>query len=138
MRADMEPAGGVADDHGLGEQAVRLDAVPQSALGGDRHGIGMDLQGGDAEPLQTSVPRRAIGEDAIGMPARPGDDGSGERAGAHIGQGFGIDDAIAMPGAQQFEEVEAALRTRGPEPGEPGVADLGAEAVRGFVARRWP
>ncbi len=34
----------------------------------------MDLQGGDAEPLQMSVPGRAIGEDAILMLAQVGDD----------------------------------------------------------------
>ena len=88
---------------------MRLDAAPQSALGGDQHGIGMDLQGGDTEPLQMSVPGRAIGEDAILMLAQAGDDGAGERAGAHIGHGFVIDDVVAMPGAQQFEEVEAPL-----------------------------
>ena len=95
----------------------------------------MDLQGGDAEPLQMSVPGRAIGEDAILMFAQAGDDGAGERAGAHIGHGFVIDDVVAMPGAQQFEEVETPLRTGGPEPGEVRVADLGAEAVLGLVAR---
>ncbi len=63
-----------------------------------------------------SVPRRAIGEDAILMLAQAGDDGPGERAGAHIGQGFVIDDVVAMPGAQQVEEVEAAFRAGGPEP----------------------
>ncbi len=109
MLADIELAGVVADDHSVGEQAMRLDAAPQSAFGGDQHGIGMDLQGGDAGPLQMSVPRCAIGEDAILMLAQAGDDGSAERAGAHIGQGFVIDDVIAMPGAQQFEEVETAL-----------------------------
>ena len=98
---------------------MRLDAAPQSAFGGDQHGIGMDLQGGDAEPLQVSVPRRAIGEDAILMLAQAGDDGPGEGAGAHIGQGFVIDDVVAMSGAQQVEEVEAAFRTRGPEPVAP-------------------
>ena len=60
---------------------------------------------------------------------------SGERAGAHVGEGLVIDDVIAMPGAQQFEEVEAAFRPRGPEPGKLRVADLGAEAVLGFMAR---
>jgi len=38
-----------------------------SALGGDRHGIGMNLERGEAEPLRMGVPRRAIGEDAILM-----------------------------------------------------------------------
>jgi hypothetical protein len=43
------------------------------------------------------------------MFAQAGDDSSGERAGAHVGEGIFIDDVIAASGAQQFEEVEAAL-----------------------------
>src|SRR5258708_4620250 len=34
---------------------------------------------------------------------------AGEGAGAHVGQRFLVDDVIAMSGAQQFEEVQAAL-----------------------------
>ncbi len=60
---------------------------------------------------------------------------SRERACAHIGERLGIDDVIAMAGPQQVEEVEAALRGGGAEPGEMRVADLGAEAVPGLVAR---
>ena len=67
MRTDIELAGVVAHDHGAGEQAMRLDAAPQSAFGGDQHGIGMDLERGDAEPLQMSAPCRAIGEGAVLM-----------------------------------------------------------------------
>ncbi|MGD1038385.1 MAG: hypothetical protein ABR878_14645 [Roseiarcus sp.] len=81
MPADIELAGVVADGHGVGEQAMRLEAAPQSAFGGDQRGIGMDLQGRDAEPVQMSVPGHAIGEGAIGMLAQAGDDGSGEREG---------------------------------------------------------
>ena len=80
-------------------------------------------------------PGRLIGEAAVGMFGQAGDDMAGERAVAHIGQRLGIDDVIAMAGAQQREEVEAALRPGGAEPGEMRVADLGAEAVRGLVAR---
>ena len=82
-----------------------------------------------------SVPGRAVGEDAIGMLAEAGDDGSGERAVAHVGQGLFIDDVIVMSGPQHFEEVEAALRARGRKIGEMGVADLGAEAVLALVPR---
>jgi hypothetical protein len=53
---------------------------------------------------------------------------------AHIGQRFGVDDAIAVTCALQFEEVAAALGTSGAEPGKMGVADLRAEAVGGLVA----
>ena len=44
MRADIELAGVVADDHAVAEQAMRLDAAPRSAFGGDQDGIGMNLQ----------------------------------------------------------------------------------------------
>ena len=57
-----------------------------------------------------------------------------QRAFAHIGERRGIDDVIAMTGAQQAEEVEAALRAGGAEPGEMVVADLGAEAVLRLMA----
>jgi hypothetical protein len=39
-----------------------------------------------------------------------------------------------VAGAQQFEEVKAALGVRGAEPGDVLVADLRAEAVSGLVA----
>ena len=95
---------------------MRLDASPRGGFGGDQHGI---LDGGhpvfqgrdDAEPVQVCAPGRPIGEDAshrrLAQPTC--DDGSGEGAGAHIGQRFLVDDIIAMSGAQQFEEVQTAL-----------------------------
>ena len=46
-----------------------------------------------------------------------------------------IDDVIAISGAQQFEEVETALRNRGCKPSEKSVADLRAEAFLALVAR---
>src|SRR5450432_1536162 len=113
---------------------MSLDAAPNGPFGRDQRGIGVDLQRRDAEPVQMSVPRRSISEDAIGMLGEAGDDGPGERAGAHIGESFFIDDVIVMSGARQFEEVEPALGSRGPEPSEIGVADLGAETVLALVA----
>ena len=86
VQADVELASVVAHNHGIGEQAMRLEAAPQSAFAGDQHGIGADLQSRDAEPVQMDVPGRPIGEDAIGMLAEAGDDGSGERPAAHIGR----------------------------------------------------
>jgi hypothetical protein len=98
----------------------------------------MNLQGRDAEPIQASVPCCAIGEDAIAMFAEAGQKGAAERAGAHVGESLFVDDVIAISGAQKFEEVEAALGSRGCEPNEPGVADLSAEAVLALVARPVP
>jgi hypothetical protein len=62
-----------------------------------------------------------------------GDHRGGKGALAHIGQRLGIDDVIAIAGAQQLEEVAAALRSGGAEPGKMRVADLRAEAVRSLV-----
>jgi hypothetical protein len=53
---------------------------------------------------------------------------------AHIGQRFGVDDAVAVTCALQFEEVAAALGASGAESGKMGVADLRAEAVDGLAA----
>ena len=69
--ADIELAGIVADDDGVGQKAVRLDAAPQRALGGDPDRIGIDLERRDAELLEMRAPGRSIGEDA-GRDVRPG------------------------------------------------------------------
>src|ERR1700688_3069614 len=113
MLADIELAGVVADDHGVAQEAVGLDAAPQGAFGGDQHRIGIDLEGGDAELFKMRVPGPLVGEAAVGMFGQAVDHLSGQRAFAHIGECRGIDDVIAMAGAQQGEEVEAALRPGG-------------------------
>ena len=80
------------------------------------------------------VPGLLIGKAPVGMFDQASDQMGGERAFAHVGQCLGIDDVIVVAGAQQREEVEAALRAGGAEPGEMHVADLRAEAVRRLVA----
>src|SRR2546427_6370131 len=47
--ADVELTGVIADNHGVREEAVRLDAAPQRPLGGDHDGVGIDLERRDAE-----------------------------------------------------------------------------------------
>src|SRR5258708_2991941 len=81
------------------------------------------------------MPSRLIGEPPVWMLGQEGVHMSRERAFVHIGERLGIDDVIAMAGPQQVEEVEAARRGGGAEPGEMRIADLGAEAVPGLVAR---
>ena len=88
----------------------------------------------DAEPIEMGAPGDPVGEEPVGMFSQTGDHRPGEGTLAHGGQRLGIDDIIAMAGAQQAEEVAAALGVRGAEPGEVCVADLRAEAVRGLVA----
>ena len=135
MRADFELTGIIADDHRLGQQAVGLDAAPQGRLGGDQHRIGADLEFGNAKLIEMGMPSLLIGETVVGMFGQSGGHMGRERAFAHIGKRLGIDDVIAMAGPQQGEEVKAALRSGGAEPGEIRVADLGTEAVLGLVAR---
>jgi len=80
-------------------------------------------------------PSGLIGEVFMRVLGQAGDHRAGKGALAHIGQGLGIDDIIAMAGAQQFEEVAAALRLSGAKPGEVSIAHLSAKAVRSLVAR---
>ena len=112
-----------------------LDAAPQGAFGGDQHGVGMNFEGRNAELFKMRGPGHLIGEATVGMFGEPGDHMAGQRAFAHVGERFVIDDVIAVAGAQQGEEVEAALGRGGNEGGEVGVANLGAKAVVGLVAR---
>lgn len=135
VMADIELTGIVADDHRVGEQAVRLDAAPQRPFGGDLHRIGRDLERGDAEPLEMRLPGGAIGEVLVTRLGQHPDDRAGKRAAAHVGERLGIDHIVAMAGAQQLKEVEPGLAGGRGEPGKAVVADLGAEAVRGLVAR---
>src|ERR1700692_2310723 len=132
--ADIELTGVVADDHGVGEEAVRLDAAPQRRLGGDHHGVWIDLEGRDTERFEVGVPGVVTGKAAVGMLDQASDHMGGQRAFAHVGQRLGVNDVIVVAGAQQREEVEAALGAGGAEPGEMRVADLRAEAIRSFVA----
>ena len=55
MRADVELPGVIADDDGVGQEAMRLDAAPQGALGGDHDRIGVDLESRDAEAVEIAV-----------------------------------------------------------------------------------
>jgi hypothetical protein len=69
MPADIELSGVVADDDGVGQEAVRLDAAPQGCVGGDER-IRGGLAGPDGEPIEMGRPGRTIGEDPLR--GRPG------------------------------------------------------------------
>jgi hypothetical protein len=56
MLSDIELTGVVADDDGVGQEAMRLDAAPQGALGRDQDWIGIDLERRDAEPFEMRGP----------------------------------------------------------------------------------
>src|SRR5262249_11914446 len=109
MLADVKLTGVVADNHGVGQEAMRLDAAPQRSLGGHHKGIGMALESRNAKPIEMRGPGSLIGEDPVGMFGEAGDHRPGERALAHIGQRLGIDDIILMAATQEIEEVAAAL-----------------------------
>jgi hypothetical protein len=78
------------------------------------------------------VPGVVTGKAAGGMRDQASDHMGGQGAFTHVGERRGVDDVIVVAGAQQREKVEAALGAG--QPGEVGVADLRAEAIRGFVA----
>src|SRR5216684_4250490 len=49
MRTDVALSGVITDDRGRGKEAVRLDAPPERAFGGDAHGVGRDVERGNAQ-----------------------------------------------------------------------------------------
>jgi hypothetical protein len=132
MLADLELSGVVADDH-LAQEAVALDAAPQRAFGCDQRRVQIDLEGGDAELFQMRGPCRLIGEVTIGLFAEQGDHMRRQRPFAHIGERCVIDDVIATTGAEQAEEVEAALGGGGGEGGEMSVRNLARFLVKAIM-----
>ena len=83
--ADIELTGIVADNHRVGQKAMRLDAAPQRPIGGDQHRIGVDPKRRDAELFKVCVPGLLISEAAVGMFGQASDHMGGQRAFTHVG-----------------------------------------------------
>jgi hypothetical protein len=126
---ERELPGVVGQDHSVGQQPMGLDRAPQRAFGGDADRVGIGLQVGDAKSPEMLPPRRLIGEVPVGMVGQGFDDRASQGALAHVGQGLGVDDVVAVAGPQHFQEVQPAFRGGGREGGEVIVAELGAIAV---------
>jgi hypothetical protein len=122
---ERELPGVVGQDHSVGQQPMSLDRAPQRAFGGDTDRVG--IQVGDAKSLEMLPPRRLVGEVPVGMVSQGFDDRASQGALAHVGQGLGVDDVVAIASPQHFQEIQPALR--GGEGGEVIVADLRAVAV---------
>ncbi len=135
MVPDVQLAGIVAHHHGVAQEPMRRDGAPERAFGGDAHGIRRHLEAGEAECSQMGREGRLIGELPDGMVGQQRQRRARQRALPHVGQRRVVDDVVRMSGAQALQEVEPALRPRGPEPGEVVVADLRAEPVAAPVAR---
>ena len=134
MPADIELTGVVAEDHGVGQQSVRLDGAPQSAFGGDPHRLGMDVQGGNAKLLQVGHPGPFTGKapgftPVAGRFGQAGNHRAGQIALMHVGKGRRVEYIVPMPGLQQLQEVQTALGKGRANPGERIIADLRRHAV---------
>ena len=80
------------------------------------------------------MPGWLIGEISLVTRVQTRDVRERQAMGPHVGQGCLVHRKVAMPGAQQIENVQPALRRARAEPGEPIVADLRAVAVRDLMA----
>ena len=112
-----------------------LDTAPQRPFGGDLHRVRLHRERRDAEPFEMRLPGPRVGKLLVRVLGKKGDGGAGKRSRAHVRQGCVVDHVIGVSGTQQIEEVESALAAGGAEPSEVVVANLGAEAVAGFVPR---
>jgi hypothetical protein len=62
MLSDIELSGIIAEHDSVAEEFMRLDAAPQSALGGDAYWIGCHVQLGEAKPVKIRHPCGLISE----------------------------------------------------------------------------
>ena len=79
--------------------------------------------------LEVRAPGRLVGEALDLVRREPVDHRPGESVLAHVGERFGVDDVVAVAGAQDRQEVAAALGGAGREEGEAVVAELGGDPV---------
>ena len=56
VQTDRELAGVIADNHGVAEKVMRLNAAPQRPFRGDLHRVGFTVELGDAKPLEMRLP----------------------------------------------------------------------------------
>jgi hypothetical protein len=104
MLADIELPGIIANDDGVAQETMGLDAAPQGAFGGDQHGVG----GRDGELFEVRVPGRLIGEAAVGIFGQLAGHIRRQRAFAHIGERRGIDDPRLREGRRNRHDRRAA------------------------------
>ena len=65
VSADVELPGVIAQDHGLAQAPVGVDAASQRALGGEPHWVWRDTQRGQPEPVEMRQPARMIGKPCL-------------------------------------------------------------------------
>jgi hypothetical protein len=116
------------------QKAMRLDAGPQRALGGDPHWVQDDRQvrfgaRSDARLSQVHLSRRPISEVAVGRSGQPGNHWRGQSTVFHVGQRLRIDHIVGVTGARQVQDVQPVLVGDGGKSGEVVVADLCAHRV---------
>jgi hypothetical protein len=78
MAADRKLASILANQNGVRQEAVRLDAAPQRSLGGDQRRVGRHRQRRDAKPIEVGLPGGLIGEGLVGMLGQTLDDRAGQ------------------------------------------------------------
>jgi hypothetical protein len=100
---NVELAGLIGDDHGVGQQAAGDDRTDHGGLG--------DLPataGTQAEAVQMGLPRRRVGKTPALVAEQAGDHSFGNLVLDQVGRGGGVGDVVGMAGAQQVEEVQPA------------------------------
>jgi hypothetical protein len=116
---DVELACVVRDDDGVGEQAARGDRADEGGLGHQP-----PVAGAEAKARQVRAPRRLVGKALALVGEQRGDARLGHALLDQVGHRGGIDDEVGVPGTQQIEKVQPALRQPRGEPGEAVVADM--------------
>ena len=129
MPADVELPGVVAQNHGIAQKFVRLNAAPQRRFGGDPGRVRRDLQRVEAQPVEMCLPGGLVAEPCLRFSLQTGDRGRWQALVSHVVVSGVVEHVVSVAGAEQIEEVQPALRGPRAEPGEPLIADLRAKPV---------
>ena len=121
----VELTGPIADDDGVLEQAMVVEAAGDRGLAGQSYRLGA----GDPERDQMVGPGVLVGKLPAVVSHQPLDQECRSVLLMQVDQGGGIDHVVLEPAAQGHQEHQPALGCDGVEAGEAVVADLGGHAV---------
>jgi hypothetical protein len=114
VATDGELPSVIAQQHGVMQEAVRMDAAPFGPFGSDLRGVLDDRHTGpfgrgDAKLVEMRLPRSLIGEMRHAGLGQTSDQRASQSAVAQIGECHLVQHVVGMSGAQQIQEVQPGL-----------------------------
>ena len=119
--ADVELSGVVAENHGLAQEFVRVDAAPRRALGDDPLRLRREAQRGQPEPVEMRLPGPMVVKSCRRLGLQTGDRCRRKALVPHRVVGGVVQHIVGVADNQQVEEFSRLFDERVANPAKAGV-----------------